>query len=342
MKKKLIRYDFWMDPAFQAVIDDFGELETAIVGPALEPAQADALIATAHIYHVSPAKDEIPKSFQVDSSFLARAPNLVCVSSGGAGHDTVDVAACTEAGVLVVNQAGCNAQSVAEMTIGMMIAASRRIVESHVALVSGLTPSREYFMGHDISGKTLGVVGIGHIGTKVAHLAKAFGMTVLAYDPLLDAEDILARGAMPVDFDTLCATADVVSLHCPRNETTLGMFDADAFSRMKKGAIFVSTARGGIHSEADLYDALVSRHLGSAALDVWDVEPPLPDSGLLQLANVIATYHTSGVSHEARRSVAVNGAQQIVRLFRGETPRRLVNPQVLDRALGRLRDLAAC
>jgi D-3-phosphoglycerate dehydrogenase len=188
--------------------------------------------------------------------------------------------------------------------------------------------TREDVMGHEIRGKTMGLVGMGHIGTRVARLAQAFGMQVLAVDPILSAEDIQKRGARSVRFSELLAQSDVVSLHCPRDASTLKMMNADTFAQMKPGALFINTARGGLHDEAALTQALTSGHLAGAGLDVWDQEPPPLDHPLLAMDNVFATFHTAGVTHEARRNVAVIGAEQILQLLAGERPPRLVNPEV--------------
>jgi D-3-phosphoglycerate dehydrogenase len=183
-------------------------------------------------------------------------------------------------------------------------------------------------MGHEIRGKTVGLVGIGHVGTRVAALAKAFGMEVIAFDPLLEPGEVDRRGARPVSLDQLLAQADIVSLHCPRDAGTLKMIDAGAFARMKQGAIFVTTARGGIHDEQALVEALRSGHLAGAGIDVWDREPPPLDHPLLQMDQVFASFHIAGVTHEARRNVASMSAEQIVLLLAGGRPPRLVNPEV--------------
>jgi D-3-phosphoglycerate dehydrogenase len=133
-----------------------------------------------------------------------------------------------------------------------------------------------------------------------------------------------------VALDELIASSDIVSLHCPRNATTLGMFGAAQFARMKKGSYFVTTARGGIHDERALAEALKSGHLAGAGMDVWEPEPPALDNPLLALPNTIASFHTAGVTHEARRNIATQGSDQIVRTLRGERPARLVNPKVWD------------
>jgi D-3-phosphoglycerate dehydrogenase len=284
-------------------------------------------LGEAHVYLISSAKDELPRQWFATAELLKRCPRLLCVSTSGAGYDTVDVDACSKAGIIVVNQAGMNAGAVAEHTLGMMLALSKRIAESDRRLRRERGFAREDLMGREISGKVLGLVGIGHVGTRVARLAQAFAMTVLAYDPYLSAEEIARRGALSVSLDELLAQSDFVSIHCPRTSETLGMIGGRAFARMKKGAAFVTTARGGIHDEEALFEALQSGQLSGAGLDVWEKEPPPLQHPLLTLDNVIATFHTAGVTREARRNVAEQGAEQIVGLLKGGRPPRLVNPE---------------
>jgi D-3-phosphoglycerate dehydrogenase len=327
-RKSVVRFDLWLDPAFDERLAREADIDVKVCAVAGAEQESWTALKQAHVYHISPAKDELPRHWFVTADLLERCPNLVCVSAAGAGYDTVDVAACTEGGVAVVNQAGGNAASVAEHTLVLMLDVSRRISESDRRLRRERGFSREDVMGHETAGKVLGLVGIGHIGTRVAALAHAFGMTVLATDPYLTDEEIGRRGATPVALEHLLAQSDIVSLHCPRDKDTLKLIDARAFARMKPGALFITTARGGIHDETALAQALQSGHLGGAGLDVWDQEPPPLDHPLLKLDNVVATYHTAGVSHEARRNVAAIAAEQIVGVFKGGRPPRLVNPEV--------------
>jgi D-3-phosphoglycerate dehydrogenase len=326
--KRVVRSDRWIDPAFDERLKREPGVSLAVFAAGGNPAAAWDLLSAAHVYHVSAAKDELPREWFVHAALLARCPELLCVSSSGAGYDTVDVAACTAAGVAVVNQAGGNAPSVAEHTLGLMLGVSRRMLEGDRRMRRDTGYSREDVMGHEIRGKTLGLVGIGHTGSRVAALGKAFGMEVIATDPFLPIEEIARRGARAVPFDALLAQADIVSLHCPRDASTLRMMDAAAFARMKRGAIFVTTARGGIHDEAALVAALRSGHLAGAGVDVWDQEPPPLDHPLLAMDNVFATFHVAGVTHEGRRNVAAISAEQVVGLLAGERPPRLVNPEV--------------
>ena len=326
-RKVVVRFNFHYDPAMAERLarEPDIELRTCDLAGPEERARAD--LAEAHAYQISSAKDELPRQWFATAELLERCPRLLCVSAVGAGYDTVDVAACTRAGVLVVNQSGANARAVAEHTLGLMLDLAKRIAENDRRLRRDRGFSREDLMGREIGGKTLGLVGIGHIGTRVAGLARAFGMTVLAHDPYLTEEEIARRGAASAAMDELLARSDVVSLHCPRDEATLRMMDAAAFGRMKPGAVFVTTARGGIHDEAALLDALRSGHLGGAGLDVWDQEPPPLDHPLLGLENVVATYHTAGVTREARRNMALYSAEQVVGVLKGGRPPRLVNPE---------------
>ena len=288
-----------------------------------------AAFGRAHVYHIASARDDLPPQWFANRDLLERTPSLLAVSTYGAGYDTVDVAACTEAGVCVMNQAGSNAAAVAEHALGLMLGLSKRIAESDRRLRRGERFARHEAIGADLEGAVLGLVGIGHTGTRVARLAHAFGMRVLACDPNLQAQEIQRRGAEPVSMPTLLAAADVVSLHCPLEVATRGMIGRAEFAMMKRGALFITTARGGIHDEDALYEALVERRLAGAGLDVWAVEPPAVKHPLLALDTVIATNHTAGVTKGSRRMMASMGAEQIIGLSEGQCPPRIVNPEVL-------------
>ena len=328
MQKRVVRSDLWIDRAFDERLARETDISLQVFPVTGDPAAAWDMLSRAHVYHISAAKDELPQEWFARADLIARCPQLLCVSAGGAGYDTVDVPACTAAGVVVVNQAGGNAASVAEHTLGLMLGVSRRMVEGDRRMRREIGYAREDVMGNEIGGQVVGLVGIGHIGTRVASLARAFGMDVIATDPFLSPEEIARRGARAVSFQELLEQSDFVSLHCPRDATTLKMMNAEAFARMKEGAIFISTARGGIHDETALAQALQSGHLAGAGLDVWDQEPPPLDHPLLAMENVFATFHVAGVTHEGRRNVATIGAEQIVGLLAGERPPRLINPEV--------------
>lgn len=293
-------------------------------------------LAAAHVYQIRATRTELPEQFHGTAELLSRCPNLLAISSGGAGYDTVDPDACTKAGVILVNQAGGNAEGVAEHALGMMLMLSKRVGEANLAMRGKSALVRTDFMGNNLEGKTVGIVGLGHVGRRVAELCGGpLRMTVLAHDPYLSADEIAARGAEGCALAELLARADVVSVHCPRNSETLNLFDAARFSQMKAGAIFINTARGGIHNEADLYQALTAGNLASAGIDVWEQEPPPPDHPLLRLDTVLASPHTAGVTHESRHRMGTFAARQIVEILAGKRPPRLINPAAWDNYCGR-------
>lgn len=304
---------------------DFGVDKLSFATPQAENWQ---VMSAAHAYQVMSARDELPPHYHVTADLLARCPNLLVVSSYGAGYDTVDVDACTAAGVLVVNQAGGNAEAVAQHVLAMMLTLSKRLIDADRATRRGEVSSREVFIGNNLQGKTIGIVGFGNIGARVSELCTGlFGMRVLAFDPYLTAEQIAARGAEKADLPALLAESDFISVNCPRTSETTGMFDAACFAAMKPGARFITTARGGIHDEAALAASLASGHLAGAGLDVWDVEPPPADHPLLQLDNVVVSPHIAGITRESRHDIAVIAAEQLMAIFQGQRPPRLINPE---------------
>ena len=292
-------------------------------------AEAEPVLAQAHAYQIGATRDELPLRFHGTEALLATMPNLLAVSSNGAGYDTVDVAACTAAGVAVVNQSGGNKEGVAEHVLGLMLALSKRIGETDRFMRARPDIPRTAYMGHDILGRTVGIVGIGNVGSRVAELCRGlFRMRVLAYDPYLSAEQIAARGAEKATLEDLLAQSHYVSVNCPRNKETLGMIGAREFALMQPEAYFITTARGGIHDEAALAEALAGKRIAGAGLDVWAKEPPEPDHPLLRFDNVLASPHTAGVTHESRREMGRYAAEQILDILDGKRPPRLINPEV--------------
>jgi D-3-phosphoglycerate dehydrogenase len=295
-------------------------------------AVADPVLKAAHAYQVGASRSEIAPHLHVGSELIARCPNLLIVSSNGAGYDTVDVEACTRAGILVLNQAGGNAQSVAEHILGMMLSLSKRIIEVDKILRRGALQDRSAYKGVEVYGKTVGIVGLGHVGRRLAAMCgTALNMKVLACDPYLDTAEIAARGAQKADLGQLLAQADFVSICCPLTKETRGMFGAAQFAAMQPHAIFVTTARGFIHDEAALAAALRAKKIAGAGLDVWADEPPPSDHPLMQFDNVVVSPHTAGVTLDARRNIATIAAEQLGRTLAGERPERIVNPEVWPR-----------
>ncbi len=287
------------------------------------------ILAAAHAYQIGAARDELAGHFHVDRDFLRRAPNLLIVSSNGAGYDPVDVEACTEAGVVVVNQAGGNAGSVAEHALGMLLTLSKRIIEADRALRRDPNVNRNALIGTEAQGRTIGIVGLGHVGRRIAELCKGLlGMKVLAYDPYLSATEIAAGGGEKVGLDELLRRSDYVSINCPLTKESRGMIGAREFALMQPHAFFITTARGFIHDEAALLQALRGKLIAGAGLDVWSKEPPPPEHPLLQFDNVLASPHTAGVTREARMNMARIAAEQMLDALDGKRPPRLINPEV--------------
>jgi D-3-phosphoglycerate dehydrogenase len=313
------------DPSLEVVRLSFDMEETAIL-EGLWRCQG---------YYVSSARHELAERWHLSASLVAKLPSLLLAVSYGAGYDTIDVAACSAAGIGVVNQAGGNAEAVAEHAIGMMLMLLKRVPEAHVAIKAGRAVPRENFMGRELAGRCVGLVGLGHIGTRVATLLKAFGCRVLAVDPFLDRATCAARNAEKVELPELLAESDIVSLHAPLTKLTRGLFDAQAFARMRQGAVFVTTARGGIHDEEALLEALRSGRIAAAGLDVWDEEPPPPEHPLLAHPAVLASQHIAGVTHESRQRVSRMAAEAFSAIAAGRVPLRLVNPQVASAMMQR-------
>lgn len=335
---------FWFDdkktPTVADVLDDEPEI-------AMHRLQFDApedenwtVMENSHAYCITSARDEVPDHFKVRAALLARCPKLLMVSTSGAGYDPVDVDACTKAGVLVVNQAGANAEAVAEHAVALMLALTKNMVQSDRSLRRERGVSRESFKGWNAQGRTIGVIGLGHTGSRVARICgKGLDMRVLATDPYISPGDFEERGGIATPLDDLLAQADYVSIHCPFNAETRDMIGARELGLMKPGAFLINCARGGIINEADLAVALEKKQIAGAGLDVWDVEPPPMDHPLLKFDNLIATFHIAGVTFDSRRNMADWNAEQVVGTLRGQYPPRLINPEAWDRFAERYEEI---
>jgi D-3-phosphoglycerate dehydrogenase len=290
---------------------------------------AAPVLAEAHAYQIGSARDEIAAKFHATAALLARAPNLLIVSTNGVGYDTVNVKDCTQAGVLVVNQAGGNREAVAEHVLGMMLVLAKKIPQVDRAMRRDRNLDRNLYMGNDVFGKTIGIIGIGNVGSRISELCGGlFKMKVIACDPYLTKEEIAARGAEKVELPDVFRRADFVSVNCPLNDETRGMVGAAQFALMQPHAIFLTAARGFIHDEAALADAIGSKRIAGAGLDVWAKEPPPVDHPLLAFDNVLVSPHTAGVTIETRSNMARIAATQMLDALDGKRPPRIVNPDV--------------
>lgn len=327
---KVIYFETWMGGHAVEILNDTEAVDLVHLKFNSNSGDNEAELQTMHGYQVMP-RTELDPRYLPDREFIERMPNLLAVCSTGAGYDMIDVAACTDNGIIVCNQSGTNNEAVAEHAFGLILGLSKKITAADRGMRAIDKMGRAGFTGNDIYGKTLGIIGIGHIGTRTAEIAKAFRMNVIVYDPYVDAEETAKRGGEKVDWDTLFAISDYVSVHCPRSDETIGMINADAFAMMKPTAYFVSTARGGIHDEDALAAALQAKQLAGAGLDVWWEEPTPKDHPLLQFDNVIATPHHAGLTQEAMANMGVWGAEQWIDIFEARVPPRLINPEAWPR-----------
>lgn len=271
-----------------------------------------------------------------DSAAMDRAPHLLVISRTGIGYDTVDVAAATQRGIAVVNAPDAPTIPTAETALALLLNVARSVkqIENDMrrAQERGQKLSAwDVYVGIELAGKRLGLVGLGRIGSHVARVGAALGMRVAAYDPHVSAERYeqlqVARADSLAD---LLGNSHVISLHLPLNEETQNFMNAERFAQMKRGAIFVNVSRGKLVDEAALAAALDSGHLFGAGLDVTRVEPPLADNPLLRRDNVVITPHIGGASVLGRRRLFEHAMAQILQVLRGERPPQLINAEVWD------------
>jgi D-3-phosphoglycerate dehydrogenase len=260
---------------------------------------------------------------KVTRELLAAAPKLKVVGRAGIGVDNVDVPAATELGVLVVNAPTANVMSAVEHTFALLLALARHIPAADASMKRGEW-DRKTFKGVELQGKTLGLVGFGKIGQRVGVRARAFEMDVIFVDPAIDAARGRQLGAEKVTVDELVERADVVSFHCPLNPGTGGILSAERIARLRKGALVVNCGRGGVVDEVALLAALESGHLGGAALDVYEQEPPSRPE-LARHPRVVATPHIGAQTDEAQERIAVETANMVIAALAGDERIAAVN-----------------
>ncbi len=267
------------------------------------------------------------KQTEMDAS-----PAMAVVAQIGVGYDAVEVPALTARRVPLMVAGTANSTSVAEQAFHLMISLAKKHAAMDRLVRDDKWADRHAALPMELSGKTVLIVGFGRIGTRSARRCQAFDMNVLIFDPYADAAQIRAAGHEPVsDLDAALPRADFISIHCPKNPETVGMFNAARFARMKRGVFIVNTARGGIIDEPALADALTSGQVAGAGLDVFEQEPTPRDNKLLHLDNVIASPHMAGVTAEAVQAMALATAQNILSVLDGEPNRdNVINKEVLD------------
>lgn len=264
---------------------------------------------------------------QVTAPVLAAADNLKVVARAGVGLDNVDIDAATERGVLVCNAPQSNVVSAAEHAIALLMSLARHIPTADAGLRDNEW-LRNKLKGVELYGKTVGVIGLGRIGGLVCERLRAFGVTIVGYDPFINAQRAEAMKVKLMEsVDDVCDVADIITVHLPRTPETIGILGADQFKRMKNSALVVNAARGGLIDEQALYDALVAGEIAGAALDVFEQEPP-QDHPLLSLPNVVATPHLGASTVEAQDKAGTQVAEAVVAALAGEFVPSAVNLSV--------------
>ncbi len=314
-------------PAGEALLAEAGQM----VFP--DPQNANGILAA-----IGDCDALVVRNTKITRPILEAAPRLCVVGRHGVGYDFVDIAAASSLGIPVVYTPAANTESVAEITVGFILMLGRRIYRAHAAMQSGellsdtvtlsVMAQRRGLANFDLWSKTLGIIGVGRIGSSVARkMTAAFNMRVLGCDPYLDAGVLAGYGVEKVErLEELLPRCDFVTLHCPGGAETRHMIDAARLACFKPGAYLVNTARGSVVDEAALVAALHSGHLGGAAIDVYDPEPPLPTNPLLRMDNVIVTPHFCAMTEESLHAMGIAVAKGVQDVLADRLPQFLVDP----------------
>jgi len=267
---------------------------------------------------------------KIDHNLLEQARNLLVIAKHGVGYDKIDVKTATQKRIVVVNTPEANYESVAEHNLGFMLSLSKNISNADRALRQGKFTRREDYIGVELKGKKLGIIGLGRIGSELAHKCKsAFNMHIIYYDPHLPEDKAGQPGYNKMEkMEDLLGESDYVVICVPLTMDTANLIGAKELALMKADAFLINSSRGGVVDETALYSCLKQEKIAGAALDVFATEPPLPDNPLLSLDNFIATPHLGGLTEEARISSAATVAEEILRVFQGQRPRYPVNPEI--------------
>lgn len=267
-------------------------------------------------------------NIKVTREIIEAAPHLKIISRTGAGVDNIDVDAAIEKGILICNTPGVNSVSVAEQTLALMLSTAKQLKTMDKAVHEGNWKIRYSSKAVDIEGKTLGLVGIGHIGSLLAQKCRlAFNMKVIAYDPYVEqAEEVKLCPSL----DQVFNQSDFISIHVPYTEETHHLVDARLLGLMKPDSCLINTSRGSIVDEKALIEALKNKSIAGAGLDVFEKEPPSPDDPLLKFDNVITTPHSSALSRECVMKVAMTAAQAVVDYLEGKRPKYIYNKNELQ------------
>ena len=307
-----------VSPKGVACLEAAPELDVVVVDGGL----TDELLAEAEAIIVRSATKVTPE-------VMAKAPKLRVVGRAGVGVDNVDVDHATSQGIVVMNTPSGNTISTAELTFSMMMALARKIPQAHMSMKGGEW-NRKAFAGTELSGKVLGICGMGRIGAQVARRAIAFGMRVLAYDPFLSLSKARELQVELLEQTELFARSDFITVHMPLTDQTRDMINAETLAGMKDGVYLINCARGGIINETDLVAAVESGKVAGAAMDVYETEPCPEDSPLRSLPEIVMTTHLGASTKEAQESVGIEVAEAVIDYLVTGTIRNAVNMPSLD------------
>jgi D-3-phosphoglycerate dehydrogenase len=314
MKRVLLTDKIAPDAA--RVLEAFEGIETMSIGTPSNSELLELIPKFEAIIVRSPTK--------VTSTVIEHAQRLKFIGRAGVGVDNIDVEAATKRGIVVMNSPRSNTVSTAEHTLALMLAMAREIPRAHSTVAAGKW-ERESFRGVELYGKTLGVIGLGRVGREVASRAVAFGMNVVAFDPLVDAADAWVAGTKQVSFEELILVSDWITVHTPLDAATRGMIGPTEIAAMKTGVFLVNVARGGIIDEHALADALDGGKVSGVALDVFEKEPPGPGHRLYKHPRAVFSPHLGGQTVDAQRRVATDVAESIGIALSGGEIRDAVN-----------------
>ena len=303
-------------------IENLKEVADVTVDTSITP---EELVNTIHKYDGIIVRSRT----KVTKEVISKADNLKIIARAGVGVDNIDLDAATEKGIMVVNSPESTSITVAEHTMGLLLSMARKLSIADKSVKEGKWEKKK-FMGVELRNKTLGVIGMGRIGSQVVNRCKAFEMDAIAYDPYLPEEVAKQMGVELTDLETVLKKADFITIHVPLTPETKHLISNKEFEIMKDTAFITNCARGGIIDEEALYDALKNDKIGGAALDVYEDEPPAEDSKLFELDNIVLTPHIAASTKEAQRDAAIIVADEIIDLFKGGTPKNVLNMPRID------------
>ena len=265
----------------------------------------------------------------ITAHLIDSASDLRVIGRTGSGYENVDIAAATRRGIPVVFAPGAGAKAVAEATLAMMLAIAKKLPELDRKTRSGDWNARHTATIGDLDGAVLGIIGLGRIGREVARLAQAFGMRVIAHDPMAPPASAAQLGVAMVPLDALLQSSDYISLHAPLNEETRGMINRERLSSVKEGAVLINLARGGLVESLDVvYEGLESGRLSGAGLDVFPAQPPDTAHPIFRHPGLVCSPHTIGLSRKAAEAIFIMMSQGMADVLDGRTPENVVNPEV--------------